>query len=399
MTAKQKNNIPKLRFPEFSDLWKVQKLDDACKINPGNGILPEEFIYIDLESVNNGVLEKEQVVQLKDAPSRAQRVLDNNDILYQTVRPYQRNNLFFNKGNGYVASTGYAQLRANGDPRYLYQYLHTSIFVNKVLLRCTGTGYPAINSTDLSSIMISTPSLPEQQKIASFLTAIDDKIQQLTRKQQLLEQYKKSVMQKILSREIRFRDDNGKIYPRWEEKRFGDITYKISDKNVSAKKYPVYSINNIKGFVPQSEQFEGVDSNGRGYDISMYKIIGKNTFAYNPARINVGSLGYSDNLEKIMISSLYVCFKTKENINDRFILSYLKSNMFNRSVLRTTEGGVRSYLFYDNFAQIKIKIPVYNEQKKISNYLIAIDKKIEIANQQLDKMKEFKKGLLQQMFV
>ncbi|UHO40375.1 hypothetical protein H5J24_10600 [Chryseobacterium capnotolerans] len=90
----------------------------------------------------------------------------------------------------------------------------------------------------------------------------------------------------------------------------GEVTTLVNKRNKNNEKLPVYSINNKLGFVPQSEQFEGVDSEDRGYDIKLYKIIDTNTFAYNPARINVGSIGYSENLENIIISSLYVCFKT-----------------------------------------------------------------------------------------
>ena len=175
----------------------------------------------------------------------------------------------------------------------------------------------------------------------------------------------------------------------------------LNDKsdNKNNEKLPVYSINNKLGFVPQSEQFEGVDSEDRGYDIKLYKIINKNTFAYNPARINVGSIGYSENLENIIISSLYVCFKTDNTVNDNFLYQYLKTDFFNREVLRNVEGGVRDYLFYDNFARIKFGLPCIEEQKKIADYLSSIDSKIDIESQLLQKLEEQKRFLLQQMFV
>lgn len=158
--------------------------------------------------------------------------------------------------------------------------------------------------------------------------------------------------------------------------KLGTVTFKISVKNKESIKYPIYSINNKEGFLPQAEQFDGMDSNERGYDISMYKIISSNTFAYNPARINVGSIGYSGKLNNVIISSLYVCFKTSEEINDEYLMVYLKSNNFNRSVLRAVEGGVRSYLFYNNFSSIDIPIPSNEEQVKIACFIASIDKKI-----------------------
>jgi len=180
-------------------VWEIKKIKEAVTVNPiTKQKLPAAFNYIDLESVENGVLNKTIFLNIKEAPSRAQRLLQKNDILYQMVRPYQKNNLFFDlEQNNYVASTGYAQLRTVNNPQYIYQYLHTDSFVNDVMLRCTGTSYPAINSTDLSDIKILLPSLPEQTKIAKLLTVMDEKIRL---NNTLLEQsklFKKAMLQQL----------------------------------------------------------------------------------------------------------------------------------------------------------------------------------------------------------
>jgi len=396
---KVKRLVPELRFKGFDDDWNKAELNDFASINPKNTELPNSFIYIDLESVTNGVLLKEERIFKDNSPSRAQRLLEKNDILYQTVRPYQKNNLYFDKTGEYVASTGYAQIRTKNDSKFLFHFLHTEKLVQNVMLRCTGTSYPSINSSDLSKIKISFPSLPEQQKIASFLSSVDDKIQQISRKKELLEQYKKGVMQQLFSGKLRFKDENGKDYPDWEEKRLGDLTYKVGRKNKENFQYPIYSINNQEGFRPQSEQFDGLDSNERGYDISLYKIVNKETFAYNPARINVGSIGYSYDLKEVIVSSLYVCFKTKAELEDSFLLAYLDSYTFKKDILRYEEGGVRQYLFYENFSHIKIPIPSIEEQNRISIFIKSIEVKISQMNSLITQMQTFKKGLLQKMFV
>ncbi len=190
---------PKLRFPAFRDAgaWVEKRLGEVCNVNPKISNLPEEFIYIDLESVVSGSLVKESKINKSGAPSRAQRLLKMGDVIFQMVRPYQKNNYYLGKVGDYVASTGYAQLRAKGSAKFLYQTLHTASFVNRVLSRCTGTNYPVINSNDLVKIHVTFPSLPEQQKIADCLTSIDDLITAEAQKLEVLKIHKKGLMQQL----------------------------------------------------------------------------------------------------------------------------------------------------------------------------------------------------------
>ncbi|AOW21985.1 hypothetical protein LPB138_02355 [Urechidicola croceus] len=181
---------------DFPD-WEEKKLGDVCDVNPKNHELPNSFVYIDLESVESGRLVFQNRIDLSEAPSRAQRLLKVNDLLFQTVRPYQMNNLFFNKEGDYVASTGYAQLRVKESAMFLYQLLHTNEFVNNVLERCTGTSYPAINSKDLSKLKIKVPSLKEQQKIATYLSAIDRKIETVNNQISHTQTFKKGLLQQL----------------------------------------------------------------------------------------------------------------------------------------------------------------------------------------------------------
>jgi type I restriction enzyme S subunit len=192
---------PRLRFPEFRDagLWEVKRLSEVCEINPPSGELPESFIYIDLESVSAGELLQKKVISRNEAPSRAQRLLSPGDIIYQMVRPYQRNNLLFAIVGDmkYVASTGYAQLRAKSSAEFLFQLVHTDSFVGSVLQKCTGSNYPAINPSDLGEIHVSVPSNPEQHRIADCLASLDELIRAQGERLAALKAHKRGLMQQL----------------------------------------------------------------------------------------------------------------------------------------------------------------------------------------------------------
>ena len=184
--------------------WKKVKLGEVGEINPPNKeSIPERFVYVDLESVVAGQLLFENIIVKKGAPSRAQRITYENDVLYQTVRPYQKNNYIHKKAGNYVASTGYALIRCNVNysSDFVYYVLHTYKFESNVLGLCTGTSYPAIAPNNLKKIEIFVPDLSEQCRIASILSSIDAKIES---EEKVLEKYKnikKGLMEKLLKEE------------------------------------------------------------------------------------------------------------------------------------------------------------------------------------------------------
>lgn len=383
-----------MRFPIFSKDLETKALEKISTINPKSDKLPESFIYIDLESVEDGILIKEDKIELKDAPSRAQRLLKDNDILFQMVRPYQKNNLFFDKGQNYVASTGYAQIRALINPNYLFHYLHNDQFVKTVLLRCTGTSYPAINSTDLSTIPVVFPSLPEQQKIASFLTAIDAKIELLAKKKALLEQYKKGVMQQLFSQQTRFKDDDGNDFPEWEEKNGNKIFESVSDRNHNSD-LPILAITQEYGAIPRN--LIDFDISVTDKSIESYKVVQVGDFIIS-LRSFQGGIEYSK--YNGICSPAYIILRPIVPINDSFFKYYFKTEAYIKELQRNLEG-IRDgkMISYKYFSDIKLPVPFLPEQQKIVSFLNTTDAKINTVDQQLNLTKTYKKGLLQQLFV
>ena len=166
--------------PSEIDSHDVKPLGSVVHINPKTGALPEAFIYIDLECVESGVLNSKKLLSRNSAPSRAQRLLEEGDLLYQMVRPYQKNNYYFQKNFEYptVASTGYAQIRCSEvDTQFIYEQLSSDYFAREAMLRSTGTGYPAINADDLAEIPIWIPPLDQQEKIGAALSFLGAKIE------------------------------------------------------------------------------------------------------------------------------------------------------------------------------------------------------------------------------
>ena len=182
----------------------------------------------------------------------------------------------------------------------------------------------------------------------------------------------------------------------WAKCILGDITENFNLRNKDKIQYPMFSVTNDRGFVPQSEQFEGRDMVGE--DIKAYKIIHTNDFAYNPARINVGSIAMYTGEKPCMISSLYVCFKTIKEVNNEWLMQLLKTPKMNYYYNVNGEGGVRVYLFYPNFARIRMSIPKIEEQKKIAKLLNLIDERIATQNKIIDKLQSLIKGISSRIF-
>jgi len=411
--------IPPLRFPEFKGEWENKRLGEVSTINPTTNKLPEKFIYIDLESVDNGELTKEIVVLKNDAPSRAKRVVEKDDILFQMVRPYQKNNLFFDRDGDYVASTGYAQIKAKQSSRFIYQYLHLQKFVDEVIERCTGTSYPAINSKDLAKICICYPTLPEQQKIASFFTAINQKITQFKKKKDLLEQYKKGVMQKIFSQEpeergsrtpsknnnaceqIRFKDDNGQEFPKWEKKKLGDLLSVTIDNRgktppIMDTGIPLLEVNSIgKKEISYNAVTKFVNNDTYNSWFRKHLEIGDILFSTVG---NTAICSFYDGKYKACIAQNIVELRFRNDYS-LFIFYLLTEERNNNKFKQIEMGAVQPSVKVSQMINLYFSLPCKAEQIKIGNFLSAIDEKINHPQTQIEKAEVWKKGLLQKMFV
>ena len=374
-----KKKVPELRFPGFTDDWEERKLKDIAQFNPKT-VLPDEFEYVDLESVVGTEMISHRTESKDQAPSRAQRLAQKGDVFYQTVRPYQMNNYLYDLPyDNYVFSTGYAQMRPNIDSYFLLNSVQNKQFVQHVLDRSTGTSYPAINSSDLSKIEIHVPSkLSEQQKIGAFFQSIDDTIALHQRKLDLLKEQKKGYLQKMFPKngakvpELRFAgfaDD-------WEQRKLGEISEKVTLKNKDNTFDETLTNSAEFGIISQNDFFDKEISNRS--NLNGYYVVENNNFVYNPRISNFAPVGpiKRNKLGRTgVMSPLYYVFKTR-NIDNDFLEKYFDTTYWHIFMKLNGDSGARAdrFAIKDSvFKEMPIPFPKIEEQIKIGNFFKQLD--------------------------
>ena len=263
-----------------------------------------------------------------------------------------------------------------------------------------GTSIKGITKDELLAKTISVPVYSEQKQIGSFFIQLDTLITLHQRKYEKLVNIKKSMLDKMFPPngasvpEIRFK---GFTDP-WEQRKFSDITFPAGEKNRDNLPLESYSITNEHGFIPQDEKFEN-GGTMREADKRMYYIVSPNSFAYNPARINVGSIGYQNTGKDVIVSSLYEVFKTSDDVDDRLLWHWFKSPDFQKLIFQLQEGGVRLYFYYDKLCMGTVSLPSLEEQRKIGQFFDSLDTLITLHQRKLEKLQNIKKSCLEKMFV
>lgn len=259
-----------------------------------------------------------------------------------------------------------------------------------------------INISDENALkgIIYIPIVDEQIGITDYFNSLDSMIQSTTKKIESLKKMKSASLASMFPQagettpRVRFKGFEGE----WEDVSFKDISYLSGTKNRENLPLESYSISNEYGFIPQQEQFENGGTMSKA-DKKMYYIVTPDSFAYNPARINVGSIGYDDLDKDVIVSSLYVVFKTDDNTHNPFLNYWFKTPMFKKMIELYQEGGVRLYFFYDKLCSCHFRRPSLKEQQCIASYFLSLDKQISLQEQRLEKLKQIKAACLDKMFV
>ncbi len=400
---KQKN-IPQLRFPEFKGVGEKKTVGDLGKFTGGgtpdttitkywNGNVP----WISSSDIQDDTVQEyltSRFITDEAIKKSATKLIPQNSILIVSRVGIGK---FAVSKSPVCTSQDFTNLTPLVDNPYFLAYYFKE--KTKLFLRFSqGTSIKGFTGSDIRNIVFLIPTLPEQQKIASFFTAIDQKIFQLKRKKTLLEEYKKGVMQKIFSQEIRFKDDNGQEFPKWEKKRLGSI---LNERNIQVPKsdeYPLMAFVANKGVAHKGERYnrEFLVNDG---DNKKYKQTEYGDFIYSSNNLETGSIGLNS-FGSASISPVYSIFQIDESCNPQFLGCYFVRKSFINKMTSYRQGVVYGQwrIHESDFLKIEEWIPSTTEQTKIANFLSAIDDKINHTQKQVEKAEVWKKGLMQQMF-
>lgn len=398
-------NVPDIRFVDT--IYEKVKIKDIADINP-RCELPSVFYYIDLEAVVGNQIVSYRKVNKCQAPSRAQRLAYEGDIFYQMVRPYQKNNFFFNKKYcDYVFSSGYAQVRAKKNNEFLFVYFHTDVFTKQVLLNCTGTSYPAINAENFAKLNIMMPKdISESQKISSYVFEINKCINNTIKKIASLKQLKSACLISMFPQQgetvprVRFIGFNGE----WKKKKLNSFSSRITRKNSKLESKLPVTISALNGIIEQTMFFNNIVASS---NLSGYYLMKKGEFAYNKSYscgFPFGAVKRMDRYEMGALSNLYIVFKIEDMVCDDYILYLFETSTWHKEVSMRASEGARNHgllnIGAEDFLDIDIWVPNdKSEQHQIASYFRNLDIQISEQEKRLEKLKQIKAACLDKMFV
>ena len=403
--------VPKLRFPEFEGNWEKPKLSEKMEIFRGASPRPKGD-----PKYYGGNIPR---LMIEDVTRDGKYAFPKIDFLTEEGAKKSR---FLKKGNvvlscsgtrvaipgilgvdacihdGWLGFRNYKDIE-NEFLFYLFEKLHQKMQGEAT----TGGVFNNLTTSIVRDLKLGFPSLSEQQKIASFLTSVDERLTLLAQQKEKLELYKKGVMQQIFSQKLRFKDENGKEYPDWEEKKLGDICklqggFAFKSNEFKETGIPVIRISNI------SNHTNHIDLNS----IVFYNKIEKDeNFTIKKGDLIIAMSGATTGKSSIYNLEYYAylnqrvgLFKSLTNkLEYNFLIQFVFSDLFKKQLDSLLVAGAQPNISSKDIESLFIPFPVIEEQKKIASFLSAIDVQIEGVSKKIEQTKMFKKGLLQQMFV
>ena len=402
--SKQGEKRPSIRFKGYTEPWEQRKFKDLSSKRGKRNSSGNEYLVYSVSNQSGLIPQSEQFEgsRLDTLDKNSYKIVEPNDFAYNPARINVGSIAFNHLSESVIVSSLYVifSLNRSVDNRFALQFIKSDDFIKEVRKSTEGSVREYLFYENFSNIRLPLPpTLPEQTAIGSFFQELDQLITLQQRELKLIKEGKKTLLSKMFPKdgenfpEIRFPG----FTDAWEQRKFKDLSSKRGKRNSSGNEYLVYSVSNQSGLIPQSEQFEG--SRLDTLDKNSYKIVEPNDFAYNPARINVGSIAFNHLSESVIVSSLYVIFSLNRSVDNRFALQFIKSDDFIKEVRKSTEGSVREYLFYENFSNIRLPLPpTLPEQTAIGSFFQELDQLITLQQRELEILKTMKSTLLKAMF-
>ena len=324
-------------------------------------------------------------------------VLSENDIVFARTGASVGKNYLYNKKDGILAFAGFL-IRYKLNKEIVNSYLvkrncTTKYYDRWVKMMSARSGQPGINAEEYSKYAFYIPKdLKEQESIAKILMKWDEMVELQENYIEKLEIRKKSLMQQLLTGKQRLPGFTGE----WENCKLKKYLQEETKRNASSNINNVLSVSNKLGFISQLQQFEQSIASA---DTSNYKVVSIGCIAYNPSRINVGSIAYYDCKESGIVSPMYVVFRTNKNLNAEYFMQIIRTHTFNEKIKIMLSGSVRDSLNFNDLCELTFTIPPLEEQKAIADILSKADEEIELNKQKLEKIKEQRKTLQQYLLM
>lgn len=393
--------IPKLRFPEFKGNWEEKSVSELGTFIGGGtpdssnekywkGTIPW-ISSSDLKDNNIHEISMTRYINEEAIENSATKLIPKNTVLMVSRVGIGK---FAVSKTDLCTSQDFTNLKTNHNSIFIANYFNARS--NRFIKLSQGTSIQGFTTKDLKSAKFNIPSLPEQQKIASFLTSVDERLTLLAQQKEKLELYKKGVMQQIFSQKLRFKDEKGNTYPDWEEKKLGEIGEIITGKTPSTNDKDLWNGN--VDFITPTDIIEGSKYQHivvrKVKETPKMKILPKGAIVYTCiASIGKMSLTVNPAITNQQINSILPLKK----YNNEFV--YYSLLNLTPKIKATQANTTLPIINKTDFSKFKIGIPCLEEQQKIASFLSAIDIQIEGVSKKIAQTKMFKKGLLQQMFV
>ena len=382
-----------MRFPEFSGEWKKCKFGDIATgfdygMNAAAKPFDGENKYIritDIDEASSQYLYDDVVSP--DGELGDSYLVKENDILLARTGASTGKSYLYRNSDGKLYFAGFL-IRANiykHNSYFVFSQLHTHRYKKWISVMSARSGQPGINSQEYASFPLYTTSLQEEDKIASFLKLLDERI---ATQNKIIEDLKK-LKSAIIEMEYTYKTKSNS--------HIGDFIEQTSKRNKTSAVQNVLSVSNRQGFIQQSEQFE--NRSVASDDTSNYKIVERNDFAFNPARINVGSIARLTTFDRGIVSPMYICFRTKDNLFPEYLDYCFESKYFFTEIQKRLEGSVRQCLSFEGLCNIPLCIPAVEVQQQTGKRLSILAQKIKQEIDFLELLQKQKKFLLRQMFI